>query len=119
MAKMYGTWKVSLPGETFTWEPDEMLGSEWKLCKDEFGGDFEDWIRAIDARDADACQVLIWWLRSKKGIDLDRADVDFKIRQLVTEQTPDPEGEAVVPASTTATSEISPAVAGDPPILTP
>jgi hypothetical protein len=113
MTQLYGTWKVTLPGETCTREPDEMLGSEWKLCKDEFGGDFEDWVNGFVARDPDACQVLIWWLRSKKGINLDRVAVDFKIRQLVTEQIPDPEGEAVVPASTTATSETSSNGAGE------
>jgi len=113
VARLLGTWTVTLPGETFTWEPDEMMRSEWKQIHDEFGGTFEEWTAGIDARDPDACQVLIWWLRHLKGIDLERESVDFKIRMLKLEAIPDPEDVAVVTASTTATSEPSPDGAGD------
>lgn len=119
MAALLGAWKVTLPGETFTWEPDEMLLSEWAEVEEAYSGTFRDWVDAIDAREAKACQVLIWWLRRKKGIVLAVDDVDFKIRQLTTEPIPDPEAEAAASPSAAATSEPSPDGAGDLATSTP
>jgi hypothetical protein len=117
--KQYGAWKVTLPGETFTWEIDEMMLSEWAECAAKFGGTFEDWVAAVDDRDARACQVLIWFLRHKKGIDVALEDVDFKIRQLVTEQVKNPEGEAGTSTSVPADSQLSPDGVGDLATSTP
>jgi hypothetical protein len=119
MAKLYGAWKVTLPGETFTWEPDEMMLSDWATVEDTFGGTFDEWIEAVDVRGARACQVLIWWLRNRKGITVAVDDVDIKIRQLVTEKISNPEGEAAASPSVAATSEPSPDGVGDLAILTP
>jgi hypothetical protein len=120
MAKLYGAWKVTLPGETFTWEPDEMLGSEWGELAQRLGGmSFEDWVDGIDQRDFGPCRALIWFLRRRKGIDLDLADVDFKIRQMDTEKIPDPEDEAATSTSVAAISEPSPDGAGVLVTLTP
>jgi hypothetical protein len=113
MGALLGTWKVTLPGESFTWEPDEMMLSDWAVAEDAYGGTFKEWIDAIDARNARACQVLIWWLRSKKGITVALDDVDFKIRQLETEKIPDPEDEAAASPSAAATSATSSNGAGD------
>jgi len=112
MAKLYGAWKVTLPGETFTWEPDEMMLADWAACEDAFGGTFDEWVEAVDDRGARACQVLIWWLRNKKGITIAVDDVDIKIRQLVTEKIPNPEDDAAASPSVAATSEPSPDGAG-------
>lgn len=119
MAELYGAWKVSLPNESYTFEPDEMLGTEWALVEDEYGGTFDDWIKAIDARSWSACQVLIWFLRRQNGTVIDRDKVDFKIRRLVTEKIPDPEDEAGTSPSVPATSEPSPDTATDPATSTP
>ena len=120
MADLYGAWTVSLPSETYTWKPDDMLLSDWAAVEEEFGGTFDEWVRGIDQRQADACQVLIWFLRRQSGLVIDRAKVDFPIRQLKTVQvTEDPEDEAATGTNGAATSEPSPDGAGDLPILTP
>ena len=108
MARLLGAWKVTLPGESFTWEPDEMMLGDWAACEDAFGGTFDEWVDAIDARSAKACQVLIWWLRNEKGVKVALDDVNIKIRQLVTEKIPNPEDEAAALPSVAATSEPSP-----------
>jgi hypothetical protein len=124
MSKLYGgPYKVTLPGESFTWEPDEMMLSDWSTVEDHFGGTFDGWIDGINDRDAAACRVLIWWLRRRKGIELDLAAVDFKIRQLAVEPlkepAADPEGEAATSTSVAATSEPSSNGAGDLATSTP
>jgi hypothetical protein len=110
---LLGAWKVTLPGESFTWEPDEMMLSEWAECEAAYGGTFKEWAIAINDREAKACRVLVWWLRRKKGIDLELADVDFKIRQLDVEPIPDPEDEAATSTSVAAISPTSSNGAGD------
>jgi len=122
MSELVGTWTVTLPGETFTWEPDEMMLSEWADVEEAYGGTFMDWVNAIDAREAKACQVLIWWLRRRKGIDIDLDAVDFKIRQLTTTEIkdpPSPEDVAAASPSAAATSEPSPDAVGDLATSTP
>src|SRR5881628_2956917 len=95
MADLYGAWTVTLPGESYTWEPDDMLLSDWALVEEEFGGTFDEWVRGIDQRAAGACQVLIWFLRRQNGLVIDRSKVDFPIRQLSTVKVADlPEDEA-------------------------
>jgi hypothetical protein len=114
MAQLYGgPYKITLPGETFTFEPDEMMLSDWSTVEDEYGGTFDAWMTAINDRQAAACRVLIWWLRARKGIELDLAAVDFKVRQLTVELIPDPEGEAATSTSVAAASEPSSNGAGD------
>lgn len=118
--RLYGTWIVSLPDEKYTWEPDEMLGSEWESVENEWGGgSFEEWVTGIDERRFRACQVLIWFLRSQNGLTVERDKIDFKIRQLKLEQIPNPEDEAATAPSGAATSEPSPEPASDLVISTP
>lgn len=92
-------WKVTLPGEEYLFEPDEMLGSEWGAVEAESGLTFDEWVNAIDARKWVPCQVLVWFLRQKAGRQEERRDVDFKIRQLRTEMIPDPKAPARTRAS--------------------
>lgn len=92
--KRYGVWKVTLPDQEFTWEPDEATVSDCYEIARESGQAYEDWINSIDQRDPLACQVLIWFLLRQKGEQLDRAGIDFKLRQLDTERVPVPKGRA-------------------------
>ena len=120
MAQLYGgPYKITLPGETFTFEPDEMMLSDWATVEEEYGGTFDDWMTAINDRQARACRVLIWWLRGRKGIEVSLADVDFKVRQLTVELIPDPEDPAATSTSVAATSEPSSNGAGDLATSTP
>lgn len=99
--KQYGTWKVSLPGEEYTFEPDQILGSECLAIENEAGVSFEEWLIEIDKVKAIACQVLVWFLRQKAGIQEVRRDVDFKIRQLRLVRVPDPKGTDSANSATT------------------
>ena len=107
--RLYGRWKVSLPGEEYVWEPDETTVSEELMLEGEHGLSFDEWVEAVDERKAIPCQVLVWFLRRKAGRQEDRMSVDFPIRRLATEQLDedaDPEAPAV---SETATEPSSPA----------
>jgi hypothetical protein len=109
--KLYGAWRVTLPDESYLFEPDEMLGSEWSLIETELGMSFEQWVSEINEARFVACQGLVWFLRRKAGRLEDRMAVDFKIRQLVLAREPDPKelehteqleipGSAPLPAAT-------------------
>lgn len=109
--RLYGEWKVTLPGEEYVWAPDDTTLAETLMLENETGETFDDWVTGIDARRAVPCQVLIWFLRYKAGKQEDRMTVDFPIRRLnlvhiVEEVEDDPEASA---GSEPATSQPSPA----------
>lgn len=106
----YGRWKVTLPGEEYVFEPDEMLASEWGMVETELGMPFRDWLNAIDRREFTATQGLVWFLRYKAGRQMHRSEVDFKIRQVTLTQLPkDPEAdtENSEPATSSPSTESS------------
>jgi hypothetical protein len=118
--KLYGRWKVTLPGEEYVWEPDDTTVNEELLLEGEHGMTFEEWVEAVDERRAVPCQVLIWYLRRKADptYQVERMAVDFPIRRLATEEI---EAPAVVPPtqaepveSGPATSSTSPDTGSDP-----
>lgn len=79
-----------------------MTLGEWNLLETELGDiDFDTWTEQIDARKAMACQVLVWFLRKKDGVQEDRTSVNFPIRRLVLTRIPKE------PASTPETSDES------------
>lgn len=105
----YGTWKVTIPGEEYTWDIDATTVNELSLLEQETGGvTFKQWITDIDARKSTACQTLIWYLRRKNGQQMDRFSVDFPIFKLKTEKVELPEDPAASPSSDAATSVSSP-----------
>ena len=91
--------KVTIPGEEYLWDPDDMMLSEQRLIESELPKDsFSQFLDGIDERRADECQVLVWFLRRKAGNQMDRHAVDFPIRRLtievLPEAIPDPEAPA-------------------------
>lgn len=110
-AKLFGTWTVTLPDETYTFEPDDITVGESLMLEQELdGATFDDWLVAIDERRAVPCQVLIWFLRRKAGRQEDRMGVEFPIRRLsLTKVEDDPDPDPNVSAdSESATSPSSP-----------
>ena len=57
-----------------------------------------------------AIQTLIWWLKFKQGVNVDRAAIDFKIADLRLEDEPDPT-EASSGTGDAVTSDSSPTTA--------
>jgi len=93
--RLYGRWRVALPDEEWTWEPDEVTLGECLMIEGEHGGSFDDWVRQVGDGRAEACQVLVWFLRRKAGQQVDRASVDFPIRKLtITYVEPESDGES-------------------------
>lgn len=81
--KLYGEWRVDLPGgESYIWRPDDTTLGEALMLETETGTSFDEWVQGIDARAAVPCQVLVWFLRRKDGRQEDRMSVDFPIRRL-------------------------------------
>lgn len=81
--KLIGRWLVELPDESHAWEPDEYTNADERLLEGEIPGfTFDTWASDIDARRADACEVLVWMLRRKAGNQSDRTSVLFPIRRL-------------------------------------
>lgn len=121
--RAFGRWQVTLPGEEYVWEPDEVTLGECRTIEAEAGCTYMQWITRIGDADranplaatadqvSDACQVLIWFLRLKAGQQQERAAVDFPIRKLEIRQLTDdgedddPEASA---GSEPATSPTSP-----------
>lgn len=107
--KALGRWEVTLPGESYVWEPDEVTVAECLMLETESGLTFPQWILAIDDERAEACQILVWFLRHKAGRQEDRFAVDFPLRKLeireIGEEGDDPEGSA---GSGPATEQPSP-----------
>ena len=93
--KAYGRWDVTLPGERYTWEPDEVTVGECLMLEAEAESSYDQWIRDVGNNRAVACQILVWFLRRKEGRQEDRAAVDFPIRKLeITELVGDADPEA-------------------------
>lgn len=88
MAKLYGEWKVALPDESWDWFPDDMTVGESNLIETELDMSFDDWVDAIDARRAMACQVLVWFLKLKAGQNEERTSINFPIRRLELKRIP-------------------------------
>lgn len=108
--RQYGVFQVTLPGEEYVFEPDEMMASEWGMVETELGMSFDDWLDAFDRRDFTATQGLVWFLRYKAGQQMHRSEVDFKIRQVdVTRLPKDPEAdtESSEPDTSSPSSESS------------
>lgn len=117
VSKRYGTWKVDLPDESYTWEPDDMLFSECNLVLTELAGrTFDEWIQGIDDRDPTACQVLVWFLRLKAGKPEDRMGLDFPLRQLDLVQVPKDKTNSEPTESSTSDTSSEPG--SDQPTLT-
>lgn len=107
--KKYGRFDVTLPDEKFVWAPDEVTLGEQLMLEKESGQSYEDWISQVGRGRAEACQILVWFLRRKQGVQLERFSVDFPIRELeldpLEEDDPDPEAPAgSEPATDTASS---------------
>lgn len=116
--KLYGKWKVTLPGEDYEWAPDDMTLGECLMVETETGLSFDDWLTAIAEDRAEACQVLVWFLRRKAGRQEERIAVDFPIRRLIFEQIAEPAADAdpeASAASEAATPPSSPASTGSAP----
>lgn len=90
--RLYGPWKVTLPGEEYLWEPDEMDGPECYAVEQELVGTpwetFEAWAGGVGSGLWVPCQTLVWFLRHKAGQPSERRDVTFKLRQLDVIQAP-------------------------------
>lgn len=117
--KLYGRWKAAIPGEEYVWEPDEVTLSEQLLVENEAGTSYDDWIEdGVANSRAEACQILIWFLRRKAGQQQERFSVEFAIRKLtltkIEEPVALPEAEAVSEKSETATSSPSPSTESAP-----
>jgi hypothetical protein len=119
--RLYGSWKVALPGETYVWEPDDTTVGEELLIESELGDEFvnfDQWVLDIDARKANPCQVLIWLLRRKAGRQEERFAVQFPIRRLditeIAEPEPLPPSLAGSETSEPATESPSPATESAP-----
>jgi hypothetical protein len=96
--RKYGRWSVTLPGETYTWEPDAVTLGEQLMLQVEATSSYQNWIGDVGNEDAEACQILVWFLRRKAGRQEDRLSIDFPIRELdleqIAEQVDDPEAPA-------------------------
>ena len=119
MALLTGDLKVTLPGEEYIWQPDEMTLGEMSMCLDqELGGmTFADWMRGIINNQPIPCQVLVWYLRLKAGRQEDRTSVNFPIRKLDVDLVPKDEPNSS--NSDPSTSDSSPEPDTGPPISTP
>lgn len=120
--KLYGRYSVIVSGdEKHIWEPDEVTLSEQLMLENEAECSYEEWIsgaHSIRAGYAEACQILVWFLRRKAGQQMDRFAVDFPIRRLDIEQIEEPVALPEVPAgseqSEPATSSPSPSTESGP-----
>lgn len=98
--KAFGRWQVTLPDESYVWEPDEVLLGECLMIEREAGTSYDQWISDVASNRAVACQVLVWFLRRKAGKPQEeRIGVEFPIRKLditeiVEEAGEDPEASA-------------------------
>ena len=128
--RLYGRWKVSLPGEEHVWEPDEVLFSEQLLLENESGMSYDEWILdGVRLSRAVPCQILVWFLRRKAdpAYQVDRMAIEFPIRKLDLERLdiedevdPDPEApaasEAATPLSSPASTESAPGSSNGSPV---
>jgi len=118
---LFGRYKVTLPPEEWLWEPDEVSFSDMLLLENETGGSYNQWIqKGIAEERAEACQVLIWFLRRKNDptYQQERYAVDPpNIRRLsivaIVEVDADPEAPAVSEAATSSPSSTA-TVSGPP-----
>jgi hypothetical protein len=118
---LFGRYKVTLPPEEWLWEPDEVSFSDMLLIENETGGSYNQWIqKGIAEERAEACQVLIWFLRRKNDptYQQERYAVDPpNIRRLsivaIVEVDADPEAPAVSEAATSSPSSTA-TVSGPP-----
>jgi hypothetical protein len=127
--KLYGRWKVTLPPEEWVWEPDEITFDDQLLIENEADASYDEWIMTgiRDSR-AEACQILIWFLRRKAGQQEDRFAVrptnirHLDLEKLDDEVDADPEADAASEAATSSPSttgtESNPGNGVDSPALT-
>ena len=118
--RLYGEWKVTIPGEEFTFQPDEMTGPDCYMVEQELEGTpweaFDAWILGISEDRWVPCQTLIWFLRTKAGQQVDRRSVDFPLRKM--QMTKVPKDEPDTELSETNGSDPSPSSESDPDIST-
>lgn len=103
--KVYGKWTVTLPGESYIYDPDNMLGSVWAQMENDLGITYQEFNRGLAGvnKTFRPCQWLIWYLRRQAGRDEDLLAVDFPLIQMQLEEIE--EGEA--PAADTPPSGLS------------
>ena len=101
--------KVSWPGEEYIFEPGEITMAELTMIEQEWpaGWAWRDWMIAIDKKNSNARQILVWFLRFKAGRVQPRIEVDdVKPLQIDIDAIPpedggdDPEAQAPSGAAT-------------------
>jgi hypothetical protein len=60
------------------------------VIKASCGMDVKQFMAGINSTNPLAIQTFVWWLKHRKGVNVDRASIDFNMADLKLEDEPDP-----------------------------
>ena len=89
-----GVYSVTLGDEDLgIYDENKFTLNDAFVIKASCGLDVRAFTAGINSMNPLVLQTLVWWLRYKKGVNCDRASIDFAIADLKLVDAPDPTGE--------------------------